>query len=140
MNRPLLLSVLAPTLLTSTLLFTACTPVQGVKPVLYRASSAEVLAVVTRLCPTLMPNAAYRPFVVRENTPTTVVCFAIPVSTTQTFNTYDPVTLRIDAAASGSTTVSSVTGSQVWGSTAVTNQNALNAVFAALDQSFGRVQ
>jgi len=77
---------------------------------------------------------------VRENTPTTVVCFAIPVSTTQTFNTYDPVTLRIDAAASGSTTVSSVTGSQVWGSTAVTNQNALNAVFGALDQSFGRVQ
>jgi len=137
MNRPLLLSVLAPTLL-----FVACTPVQGVKPVLYRATSAEVLAVVTRLCPTLTPNAAYRPFVVASSTPTTVVCFAPPVSRVQTFNTYDPVTLRIDAApgSTGGNSVSSVTGSQIWGSTAVTNQNALSAIFAELDQTFSRVQ
>ncbi|WP_424952851.1 hypothetical protein [Deinococcus sp.] len=137
MTKPPMVPVLFPALL-SALAFVSCTPALGVNPVLYQADRAEVLATVAQLCPTLTPNAAYRSFTVVSSTASTVVCSTKPVFAPSAFNLYDPVTLRFDATQSGTT--ASVTGSEDWGGTAITNQNALNDVFSALDRKFRRVR
>jgi hypothetical protein len=125
-------------LLLPMLLLAACTPAQGLKPLVYPASSADVLAVVAELCPTLTPNSSYRPFTVVSTTATGLICYSKSVFPPSNFNVYDPVTLRINVTQTGSAT--SVSGTEDWGGTLITNQNALNAVFAALDQRFGRVR
>lgn len=115
----------------------ACAPMQGMKPIVYRGESSAILATAAQLCPTIQPTAANNYFSVKTITPTTLVCSADSTTIFNIFGKNSPVTLTVTALQNGDST--SVAVSEDLGSPTATNFTARDAILQALDAKFARV-
>lgn len=66
--------------LALTLLFAACAPTQGVKPTVYKAKSADILAYIGQVAPTVQPTVLNNYFSVTGITPTVVTLKSPPTT------------------------------------------------------------
>lgn len=86
------------------LVLAACTPTQGVKPRVYAGSSAEILAAISQIAPTVQPTRVHNFFSVVETTPTQVTVRADSLTGLAIFSGNDPVTVTFTALQNGTST------------------------------------
>lgn len=129
MNRLLL----APLLIV----LAACAPSQTVKPILYQASSADLLTAVQNACPQVLLNGLYDSFKVISTNSTSVTCTTQPIASFQVLLGSKSVTMTFTAAPAGAS--SAVTGVLQRDEVHDNDRDPVGAVFALLDQQFRRV-
>lgn len=129
-------------LLLGGILLASCAPTQGVRPTLYKGSSAEILATIGQFAPTIQPSRVNSYFSVEGITPTAVTLRAKPVLGFQIVNA-----LAGNAQNDGSITVI-FTALENTGVTSVTHSTSdtrntpefIAKVYAELDKRFQRIQ
>lgn len=118
----------------------SCTPRQGAKPIVYQGKSAEILATIAQIAPSVQPTRISNYFSVTGITPTFVSLSAQPVTGFQILNV-----LGGNSANSGTITVT-FTALENGGSTSVTSSTSdngatdfINRIYIELDKKFNRI-
>lgn len=127
--------------LAPALLLAACAPSQGVKPTVYKARSADILAYIAQVGPTIQPTILNSYFGVTGLTPNAVTLKSSPTTGVQIANALADVNVN------EGTIIVTFTALENNGLTSVTHAadysgktpEAINKIYALLDARFPRV-